>query len=137
MEERTTEVPVLGPVVLAVGCGAGMLARCQSAAAAVGIDLVPVDLISLAMTAAAMRPLVVMISEDVYCFDPEELDALSLSVGAGRLVIHLDDTKATIQELLSVAVDEVRDARARSAKPPRRPTSGIRWTATSPHRKTA
>jgi hypothetical protein len=131
MLERDTLVPTPHvPVVLAVGSTGAILARCRDAATAVGVDLEPVALVSLARAAATMRPVALLISADVYGFDPGEFDALALSVGAARVLVEAREPVSALAARLARALDEglpaAAEPRAASGAPPRR-TSGIRW----------
>ena len=133
MLERDTFVPAPpSPVVLAVGGGGALLARCRDAAVLVGVDLEPVALVSLARAAATQRPLALMIAMDVYAFDPDEFDALALSVGAARLLVDMrepsDRLAARLAEAIGDRLETAPAPRAMSSAPPRS-TSGIRWRA--------
>lgn len=57
---------------------------------------------------AALWPFAIVMSDDVYCFDPEEFDALSRDVAA-RLVTMATD-RAQVSELLGTLGPALRDA---------------------------
>jgi hypothetical protein len=138
MDERPTYTPAPSrPVLLAVGCRGALLARCREAAARLLVDLVAVDLLAIAGTMAAQRPLVMLVAADLYGFDPEEFDALAQSVSARRLLVEEGEPVERLAARLAETVNESARNRAaaearltKPAPPPRKSGgSGIRWTS--------
>jgi hypothetical protein len=99
-------------VLLAVGCHGELYDRCHEAAKAAGVEIVTGNLLTLAQRAASLRPLVVILSVDLYRFDPEELDGLVRSVGAERLLVDADEEE-TAPQLAARVVEASEAARER------------------------
>jgi hypothetical protein len=135
MEERPTWVPPDRDVLLAVGCVGALLGNCRQVAELAHVDLEAVELVDFAAAAASLRPLVILISSDIYAFDPTELDAVARSVGAARVLVELEEPCDRLVARISDALAEARGTRNHPPAAPvtiraRRPSSGIRWTAT-------
>ena len=92
------------------------------------------DLFSLAETAASLRPHALLLSRDVYAFDPEEFDALALSIGAQRLLVEdgepVERLADRLREALATVVASEPPTSAGTTKPRR--SSGIRWRVQAP-----
>jgi hypothetical protein len=106
------------------------------------VELELAELLTLAATAASARPLALLISADLYSFDPEEFDALARTVGAARILVEDSEPIDRLTDRLREAVESGASAGAsmsRDAAPvmqlPKR--SGIRWSAVSGRRRTA
>lgn len=73
------------PTVIVVGCPAAFIAACQDAGARHGVRVRECDLRSLRAAAATAQPFAVIVTEDLYRFDPEVFDA-AVRQGAASLV---------------------------------------------------
>lgn len=100
------------PVVLAIGCTEEFADRCRDVAPMFGAVVQVCDLASAPTTAARLRPLAIVMTDDLYAFDPVEFDALAQDVGA-RLVRLAGEDIATeaLELLIGSAVSESRRAR--------------------------
>ena len=94
-----TERPVAAPAVLLVGCSAEFGPRCRRALADVAVVVRDCELARLATLTAAWRPLAIVVPEDVYSFDPDELEALARDVGAR--IIRFQDEETSLAEVSS------------------------------------
>lgn len=88
---RTANVP---PCVLAIACEAEVLRRVHDVALATGAGLKTATLADAATVAAERRPLVMVIEEAIYAFDPNEIMLLARDVQSSLVVIE-DSTTAT------------------------------------------
>ncbi len=70
------------PTVLAIGCPPELVARSARALEGIGVALRTCDFLNAATAVAERRPLVLLLLEDLYRFDPEEFDALARDVRA-------------------------------------------------------
>lgn len=137
MDEKATLVPPERDVLLAVGCGGALLGHCREVAIHAHVEIEAVELVELADAVGEMRPLVLLIAADIYGFDPDEFDALARAVGAVRLLVELTEPCTRFEARLLRALRDARIARSQAASEPvttrgkRRPSSGIRWTATA------
>jgi hypothetical protein len=138
MDERITYAPTAPrSVLLAVGCRAALLAHCRAAAGLVSVELEPAEFLALANAAAELRPLAILISADLYAFDPDEFDALARAVGARRVVVEDGEPLNRLVGRLREVVKAQQESRAHEAtelaEPLRRGPipghSGFRWTA--------
>ena len=94
------------PTVLVVSCPPELVARCAQAIQPLGLALQECGFIAAATMAAERRPLAIVMTEDLYAFDPEELDALARDVRASLVRIEEDITVAKLELILEAAVDE-------------------------------
>jgi hypothetical protein len=101
------------PTVLAVSCPPELVARCAKALGPMGLAVQECGFLVAATTAAERRPLVIVMVDDIYAFDPEEFDALARDVQASLVRVEEDIPVATLQLLLGAAVD---DAAARRSE---------------------
>lgn len=69
-------------VVLAVGCSAELVDACRCVAPTFGAVVKECELRSAPTMTGELRPSVLAMSEDVYQFDPQEIDGLARAVGA-------------------------------------------------------
>ena len=97
------------PTVMAVGAGTELTGRCRTAATAAKAFFEWTDVANAATSAARCRPLVLVISEDVYAFDASEFEALARDIRA-RLVRVDEDVSVNVLEPL------VRNALVEAAK---------------------
>lgn len=79
-EETTAQVSGV-PVVLVVGCPPHVVDLCRDVSP-LGALVKECDFASAPTLAAALRPHVLVVTEDLYAFDPEEFDALARDVRA-------------------------------------------------------
>lgn len=105
--ERATAKPIHIPTVLAVGCSDALLARCWDALSGLGVMVRDCEPAIAATLAAARQPLAIVVSNDIYAADPEELQALARDVRATLLLV---DEGASESELASSLVGAVRAA---------------------------
>jgi hypothetical protein len=131
MSERTTLIPPPCPLLLAVGCRGALLARLRDASAELDVALEVVELVEVATSAALLRPLALLISSDVYAFDPDEFDALARSVGARRILVEDSEPCHKLEARLAAALGQ---AAEQSDELPalastQRAHSGVRWVA--------
>jgi hypothetical protein len=100
-------VPSLAtPTVLVVSCAPELVARCAQAIAPLGLALQECGFVEAATMAAERRPLAIVMVEDVYAFDPDELDALARDVRASLVRVEEDIPVAKLELILEVAVDD-------------------------------
>jgi hypothetical protein len=119
MDERITHAPTAPrPAFLVVGCRAVLLARCRAAADRVSVELECAELLALANVVATLRPLAILISADLYGFDPEEFDALARAVGAHRVLVEEGEPLDRLEERLREVVNAQREIRVREAPEP-------------------
>jgi hypothetical protein len=86
--------------VLAVGCSAELVDRCRDVAPTFGAVVKACDLLSASSVAAQLRPAVLVMTEDLYHFDPPELDALARTVGATLVRFSNEEASVEAAELL-------------------------------------
>jgi hypothetical protein len=77
------------PVVVVVQPSKVLLPRCRDAAAALGASLVACGLVSLGKLCHAERPTVIVVTEDLYAFDPPGFFGLARELGA--ILVQLQD----------------------------------------------
>jgi len=103
--DHTTKTAVTTPTVLAIGCPPSLVSRCAAALSSTGALMRSCDMAGAATDVAQRRPLAIVIPQDVYAFDPAELDALARDVGASLLRVEPDITAAMLELLLGAAID--------------------------------
>jgi hypothetical protein len=120
MEHTVATQDMKVPNVLVVGCTATQLASWVGCAARAGVALRGVDLAGVTMVAQAWRPAAIVLTWDVYDFDPERFDALARSIEARLIKLPTDDLDpSTFEVALRTTLDN-RLARTRIV------TSGVR-----------
>jgi hypothetical protein len=118
----SSTLPALtAPNVLAISCSPDLLARCAQAVEALGVTLRECGFISAATAVAAQRPLVMVLVDDIYAFDPEEFDALARDVCASLVRVEEDIPAAKLEMLLEAALD----AAAQRSRPPAPPPPAV------------
>ena len=103
------------PAVLVVSCPSDLVARCAEAVESLALALQECGFVAAATTAAERRPLAIVMTEDVYAFDPEAFDALARDVRASLVRVEEDIPAAKLELILEVAVEEA--ARRRRESP--------------------
>ncbi len=93
------ELPSAAHRVVIVGASPALLERCHQAAATLGAVVVGADLGSLTHRCRSRPPAAIVVTEDVYAFDPRGFVALAREVGA-RL-IQLSDDRVPREALLA------------------------------------
>ena len=94
------------PIVLAVGTGPELTARCRDAASAVKALFEWTNGGDAGTAAAKFRPMVLVISEDVYDFDAAEFEALARDVRAKVLRADEDISFNVLEPRLRGALRE-------------------------------
>lgn len=112
--DHTTLTAVAAPTVITIGCTPNLNRRCARALASTGVTLKDCEVSNAATTVAARQPLVIVVVEDVYAFDPGEFDALARDVRASLLRVEDDIAEATLELLLGAAIDATLERRKRS-----------------------
>jgi hypothetical protein len=105
MTSASTLQAFVVPTVLVIGCPPVLVARCSQALEGMGVGLRACDFLNCATAVAERRPLAMVLLEDLYAFDPEELVALARDVQASLVRIEEDIPVAKLRLLLSTAVD--------------------------------
>lgn len=102
------------PVVLVVGHSSAFVDRCRDVAPGFGAVVQHCDDFAATPTMCArLRPLVIVISDAIYSFDPLEFDALARDVSARLLRFTDEDIPLEALELLvGSAVQEAEQLRA-------------------------
>ncbi len=103
--DHTTLTAVAAPTVIAIGCPPELNARCTRALAATGVRLDDCEVSNAVTMVAERQPLVIVLVEDLYAFDPDEFDALARDVRASLLRVEEDIIEAKLELLLSAAID--------------------------------
>ncbi len=89
-----TRIANVPPCVLAIACDPEVLRRVHDVASTTGAALRTATLTDAATVAAERRPLVMVIEEAVYAFDPNEIMLLARDVQSSLVVLE-DGTTAT------------------------------------------
>ena len=76
------------PSALVVGCPAGVLGQIHDAVIAVGLVPRACGVVTLASAAARYRPLCIVLTTDLYEFDPGGFAALAQEVGASLVTVE-------------------------------------------------
>jgi hypothetical protein len=105
------------PHVLAISCTPELVARCAEALQALGVAVRECGFIGAATAVAEQRPLVMVLVDDVYSFDPDEFDALARDVGASLVRVEEHIPVAKLEMLLEVALDVAAQRRQRPPDP--------------------
>lgn len=111
--DHTTLTAVAAPTVITIGCALDLNRRCARALASTGVTLKDCEVSSAATMVAARQPLVIVLVEDVYAFDPDEFDALARDVRASLLRVEDDIAEAKLELLLGAAIDAAIERRKR------------------------
>lgn len=85
------------PIVLAVGTGPELTARCRDAATAAKALFERTDVARAATAVAQLRPMVLVISEDVFEFDAAEFEALARDV-RGKVLCADEEISVNVLE---------------------------------------
>jgi hypothetical protein len=83
--------PARVPIVLVAGGPDDLVSAAQRVAAAENASIVveACGAVSVATTAASMRPFALVISQDIFAFDPDEFAALARDVNADLIVLKV------------------------------------------------
>ena len=134
-DNQTTLTAVTAPMVLTIGCPSELQERVADALGSIRTILKHCDLSQAPTIAAERWPLVMVIPEDLYEFDPQEFDALARDVGASLLCVEENIDLVTLEMLLDAGRDAALARRRkrgaemvdvddpRLGPPSRRPTS--------------
>lgn len=93
------------PTVLAIACPPEVIERLRRALEGIGVGLKECGFVAAPTEAARRRPLALVMLEDVYAFDPEELDALARDVNASLVRIEESTNEAMLELLLNAAIE--------------------------------
>lgn len=105
-------------MVLLAGLSQRLLATLNEAALSVQVLVSDCTLQEAANIAAQVRPLVIVLTEQNYRFDPESFDHLARDVGASLLRVPNDEVDAAVLgERLAAAMLEAEQRRAGWAEP--------------------
>jgi hypothetical protein len=104
------------PAVLVVSCPPDLVAHCAQAVESLALVLQECGFLAAATLAAERRPLAIVMTDDVYAFDPDAFDALARDVQASLVRVEEDVAPAKLELILEVAVeDAARRRRERAA----------------------
>ena len=103
MERLRTVNAVTLPTILLVGIAPDLLPMCQAAATAARAFMEATDVANAATMAARCRPLVIVVDEDLYEFDPAEFDALARDVRGKIVTLPTGGVLASDLETMFVA----------------------------------
>jgi hypothetical protein len=112
---RENEAPTLRqfkiPTVLVIGGTEPLIAAVTQAALAQQVLVAECGLDDATTTAANMRPLVLIISEDVYQSDPEGFAALATDIRAG--LMRVDPAHCSSREIEALMAEHMAEAEAK------------------------
>lgn len=109
--DHTTLTAVIAPTVITIGCAPDLNQRCARALASTGVTFKDCEMSRAATMIATLQPLVIVLVEDLYAFDPEEFDALARDVRASLLRVEEDIAEAKLELLLGAAIDATLERR--------------------------
>lgn len=81
------------PTVIVVGCPADLVQICQDAGVRHGVTVRECDLRSIRSVTATCQPFAVIVTEDLYQFDPEMLDAVVRQGAASLMRIGIEEAE--------------------------------------------
>jgi hypothetical protein len=113
--DHTTLTAVPVPTVITIGCSPDFNGRCARALTSTGLSFKDCEMANAATLVAARQPLVIVLVEDLYLFDPDEFDALARDVRASILRVEEDIAEAKLEFLLHAAIDATMDRRSQAA----------------------
>ena len=87
-DEHPTDKQMLVPVVLVVGGTPDFAGAVEQAAVGAQVLVTRCALADVTTVAAEIRPLVMVMSDDIFNFDPESFDALARDVGSRLLTVR-------------------------------------------------
>lgn len=93
------------PTVLAIACPPEVVERLRRALEGIGVGLKECGFVAAPTEAARRRPLALVMLEDVYAFDPEELDLLARDVNASLVRIEESTNEGMLELLLNAAIE--------------------------------
>ncbi len=117
-----TMAAMRAPLVLAIACPPDLVSRCREALEGLGVGLREGSIVEAPTVVADRRPLAIVMLEDLYAFDPEELDALARDVQASLVRVE-EDVSAAILELFLTGAIEAAAARRGERLPASNETS--------------
>lgn len=103
--DGSTLTALAAPAVLAIGCSPELVARCARALEGIGVALRTCDFLNAATAVGERRPLVLLLPDDLYAFDPDEFDALARDVQASLVRVEEGIPVAMLELLLTAAID--------------------------------
>jgi len=115
--DHKTLTAVRAPTVITIGCSTDLNDRCARALLSTGVSFKDCEMSNAATLVAARVPLVIVLVEDLYLFDPEEFDALARDVRASLLRVEEDIAEAKLELLLHAAIDAAIDRRKQALAP--------------------
>jgi len=81
------------PVALVIGCAKDIVQVVEDAALSAQVLVAECTVAEATNAAAEMRPLVMIVSEDVYAFDPDSFEALAQDVRSQVLTVPTENVK--------------------------------------------
>ncbi|AUX36379.1 MULTISPECIES: hypothetical protein [Sorangium] len=106
------------PLVIVAGCPAEFVAVCREVGAQLGVAVRECDLRSLRPTIAASQPYAVIVTEDLYRFEPASFDAIIRQAPAS--LVRIDSREAHDDAMRRLLIDAIFESAAAE------PGSGIR-----------
>ncbi|MGK3959039.1 hypothetical protein WMF38_39035 [Sorangium sp. So ce118] len=106
------------PLVIVAGCPAEFVALCREVGARLGVAVRESDLRSLRPTIIASQPYAVLVTEELYRFDPESFDAVIRQAPAS--LVRIDRLEAHDDVARRLLIDAIFESAAAE------PSSGIR-----------
>ncbi|XXY53599.1 hypothetical protein WME91_20915 [Sorangium sp. So ce269] len=106
------------PLVIVAGCPAEFVAVCREVGARLGVAVRESDLRSLRATIIASQPYAVLVTEELYRFDPESFDAVIRQAPAS--LVRIDRLEAHDDVARRLLIDAIFESAATE------PSSGIR-----------
>src|SRR5690349_15776951 len=106
LASATTNTTTAAPTVLAVGCPTDLLDCCRRVLPRIGALLRVCSLEMATSTATERPPLAIVMLEELYAFDPEELSALARDVRATLVLIGEDVDEDALEEKLGTAISK-------------------------------
>jgi hypothetical protein len=113
--EAPTLTAPIAPTILAIGCPSPLLDACRRVLARTGGVLKESDVHRAATVAAERKPLVLLLSEDVYAFDPAEFSALARDVRAVLLLANEDVEEPALEVQIAFAIKRALRRRGETA----------------------
>jgi len=97
MDRKDTRKEQTLPTVLVIGASSELVDRCKQSASAIKLFVETADMANAATMAARSLPMVLVMTRDLYDFDPNEFDALARDVRAK--IVRVTDEEVSQVEL--------------------------------------
>lgn len=99
-----TNTTTSAPTVLAVGCTEQIVQRCAKALTKIGAVVKECSIAGAVNVAVERKPLVILMLEDVFAFDPNEFTALARDLRSTLVRVEPDVDEESLEGLLAVAI---------------------------------